>query len=1185
MENASSVEPHSSSLDPAAPASNESNGISVGGSGSKWEQALQRLKKEDQEQFERIKNSSDKHSEVLDTVLVAANERKEECLRKKWKVATINGRKIYIRDILEKLSVWVKKLIAISDIAIQYDPVHAALPWAAVRLIMQTGINDLEVFSHVIISLENIASIVAQCHIIEAVYLGGRELNPPELSAQVAESVISLYAAILQYLADIIEYFALGAEKRILRSIRQSQEDFQAKYSPITHALENFGRLTGIAQAANLRHGLNLIRNIEKQLRDKNIQDEKERGWLKSSIEQLQQPIDRIDTGLQEIRSGLERHKRDEILKAISTIPYGTHHKTSRNGILKGSGEWFLQRLEFYEWRASSYSSVIWLHGIPGSGKTKLTSLVIDRLLGHEHMAYFYCMRNPAEPQRAQCNRILGSLVRQLATAGFGQPILAPAVKHYEDAIKRGETDEDQAWTTEECVEVLLQLFDKYPAVALVLDALDEVNQDSRQELLDALSQLIQQSTTLLRIFISSRDNYDIALHLAGTPNIYIRADDNAEDISSFIDKKLTEARLLHGNLSSSLRAIIVDTLRSGAKGMFRWVDLQIQSLRSLKVAADVKTRLGKLPATLEASYWEIFQQIMDSGDSAVKLAAFAFQWLLYAKEPMSLNGVAALASVALDMDADSNFSGTDVLDVCSNLAIEQEHLFQFAHLSVREFFEGLRGRQIDTFLREESHAILAQACLRYLNQVLVPDEGAWLRKHSDMRYYSWKLKDESEDSEEVAENKVPLLGKYVVFYMLDHVNTAGILRLKPPLSDLMKAFLLQCTKWPCIVAPAFRVWYNLYRLEEPFPLNSPIDTCPLWPAITFGWPELVEYIYQNPYDGIDRAWPVELQNLESKKTATYVLKPFWYAVVIDRIDLANSIIKFTTDKSRSLSLNDGFKELLPFAILYRLWDALKVLIRQYPGGHRVAAGEFELAAFYGREAMRLILELSFPSHEWADPKSFINACGNGRVETVKLLIESTATVARAFRFLYLAVSAGHTEVVRLLLERRIGSSGISTALLMAFSNGDKEMMDLLIQHRADETRPLGAATTYGLVEEALRLIALEYEREDGVSERRERTILHIAAEKGLVAVVEALLVCQVDVNVLDECGTTPLYRAASSGHYACVRILIDAGADVSAGTVGKTALAWAEGLDHNAITNLIRQRAVNSSAPPLPIR
>ncbi|KAI0440189.1 hypothetical protein F4803DRAFT_528424 [Xylaria telfairii] len=1199
---------------------NRSNGPLASQTGSKWEQALQRLGKEDREQFNVVRKSLDEPWKVLEGVLAVANERKEECIRKRWKLV-INRRTIYIRDILEKLSLWVKKIVTIGDVAIQYDPVHAALPWAAVRFILQTSINDLENFGHVIVSLENLASIVSQCHIIETVYLGKRAPKTPELASQLTGSVVNLYAAILQYLADIIQYFTSSTGNRILKSIGHSQEDFQAKYLPVEHALGNFGRLAGVAQAANLVHGLDLIESIDKQLKDMNARYESEPEWLKPNIEQLRQPIDRIDIRLKEIEDGLRREDRVRILRAISNIPHGTHHKIASKGRVEGTGAWFLKRREFKEWRTSSWSSVLWLHGIPGSGKTKLTSLVIDELVGHEHVAYFYCMRNPVEPQRAQCDKILGSLVRQLATVGPNQPILGPVGKCYEDAVDGAGEFEDQAWTTDESVEVLLQLFDEYPAVTLVLDALDEVCQDNRQELLGALGNLIRQSNSLVRIFISSRSNYDIALSLTGAPNIYIGADDNAEDISSFIDKKLAEAKLLHGNLSPSLRNAIVNTLKDGAKGMFRWVDLQIQSLRPLKVAADVRTRLGALPTTLEASYWEIYEQIKDSGENALALATFTFQWLLYAKEPMSLHGVASLASVRLAMDLDTKYTAVEVLDVCSNLIVKRAGHFEFAHLSVREFFERLSNRRIDTYLPEEGHAALAQACLLLLNQALVPGKATRERIEKCMLPRGLELESNSEEDSSRARwrtskhlgtlhskalrayYKLDNIGSYMIDFlqlnavllhdidgvpseyavkwMVYHVDAAGSLRLKPEFNNLLKAFLLQPAK-PVLeetpghttsfytVAPSFNVWCHLAHLPYvtgwvglPMPASDYVAYCPgnpIWLACGLEWLELVEYLYQNPYEMID----AEL-HVSSK------LNPFWHAIAARRMELANCIATFTRNKRQTFAEKNGFRSLLDEAVKENDTELVKQLAKLHPGDYETAISAFTEATFLGHhEAMGLILQPPLTPIERAvkaqvDPDSLTTACANGSVETVKSLIENATTNTTGNRFLYLAVSKGHVEVVRLLLEKRIGLGGISTALTIAVSRGDEEIADMLIQYGGEkDSAAVPKAMRFNKPQVVLHLIAAGYE----VNERYQgSTALHYATRIHHCGVIAALLAKQAEVNAFDEFKWMPLHLAIDRPDYcmACVEILIRSGADLLAEDLaGRTTLKIAQRRGHD---------------------
>jgi hypothetical protein len=396
--------------------------------------------------------------------------------------------------------------------------------------------------------------------------------------------LVSLYASILAYLTTVLKYYSQGSAIRFVKSVASPVANFEAKYAPIQAAKDEAWALAQLAEAQKSEQilaGLSRIENGQGKTAALVFET------LGNVLKELQEPTARAAIQLAEIHDGLERDTRARILKAISPIPYTTHHKNARKGRLKGSGEWLLEKPEYQTWRESSTSSVLWLHGIPGSGKTKLTSLVIDQLEKRDNVAYFYCMRNPAEPQRGRGDQILASLVRQLAGTSPDKPILPPVVTQYGDAIDGLTEFDDQAWTADESGRVLLELMGEYPAATIVLDALDEVNQEDRQELLDILSGLLQDSPNLLKIFISSRDNYDIALHFEGSPNVYIDADDNARDISSFMcvswrafgsivsanqlcisDDRLKSARLLHNRLSKDLEAKIVETLLQGARGM-----------------------------------------------------------------------------------------------------------------------------------------------------------------------------------------------------------------------------------------------------------------------------------------------------------------------------------------------------------------------------------------------------------------------------------------------------------------------------------------------------------------------------------------------------------------------------------------------------------------------------------------
>ena len=109
--------------------------------------------------------------------------------------------------------------------------------------------------------------------------------------------------------------------------------------------------------------------------------------------------------------------------------------------------------------------------------------------------------------------------------------------------------------------------------VTIIIDALDECHPDQRHQLLQALDLLLEQSAHLVKVFVSSRDDIDIALKLQKHPNIYIDINDNKQDINKFIhsevEKALTEGRLLKGTISSELKDTVTESLAEKAGGMY----------------------------------------------------------------------------------------------------------------------------------------------------------------------------------------------------------------------------------------------------------------------------------------------------------------------------------------------------------------------------------------------------------------------------------------------------------------------------------------------------------------------------------------------------------------------------------------------------------------------------------------
>lgn len=84
--------------------------------------------------------------------------------------------------------------------------------------------------------------------------------------------------------------------------------------------------------------------------------------------------------------------------------------------------------------------------------------------------------------------------------------------------------------------------------------------------------EFLNKSTCPIKIFVASRDDQDIELHLDGLPNVYIRPIDNHTDIDRFIrdeiDRLVDRKKMMYGFYDPKLKTTIVENIISHAGGM-----------------------------------------------------------------------------------------------------------------------------------------------------------------------------------------------------------------------------------------------------------------------------------------------------------------------------------------------------------------------------------------------------------------------------------------------------------------------------------------------------------------------------------------------------------------------------------------------------------------------------------------
>lgn len=184
---------------------------------------------------------------------------------------------------------------------------------------------------------------------------------------------------------------------------------------------------------------------------------------------------------------------------------------------------------------------------------------------------FFYCSRNRAEPTRSDPRAILASLARQLSTPELGRSILKPTVDLY--TKEEAEGFASGPLQIDESCQLIIQLAEVCTHTIIIIDAIDECDPKTRLELLQSLEHMLQKSSSLLKIFVSSRDDQDVVLRLTDYPNLEIDSKRNSKDITLFVrddtERLIREKRLLcYSSAQKEMKELIVDKVIKGADGM-----------------------------------------------------------------------------------------------------------------------------------------------------------------------------------------------------------------------------------------------------------------------------------------------------------------------------------------------------------------------------------------------------------------------------------------------------------------------------------------------------------------------------------------------------------------------------------------------------------------------------------------
>ncbi|KAL3439836.1 Pfs, NACHT and ankyrin domain protein [Aspergillus insuetus] len=364
-----------------------------------------------------------------------------------------------------------------------------------------------------------------------------------------------------------------------------------------------------------------------------------------------------------------------------------------------GTGSWFLRSEPFKEWKSGAVR-YMWLHGIPGCGKTILSATIIEYLqqqqLSSSNVGIYFFF-DFTDLNKQTLDKLLRSLVLQLySKCENSRPILEELLL----ACEAGRKQPAYGSLLTTFIEMICQV----KKLQIIIDALDECT--TKEELLSWMEDLVNRGYPGLHLLATSRKEEAIESRLKR----WLKC-----DIRTYVHENLrSDLRFERWRSQPLVQNEIETELVGKACGMFRWAACQLDILQKCLDLQMVRDTLRSLPETLQETYARVLAGIDEHyRQYAIRL----LQFLTYSTGSLKIQE--AVDIIAVDLSRKPSFDPNlrmpkpqEIAVICSSLVslvsykdkrgrmVMELHL---AHFSVLQY---LRSQPI------------VKVCLAYLTNV-----------------------------------------------------------------------------------------------------------------------------------------------------------------------------------------------------------------------------------------------------------------------------------------------------------------------------------------------------------------------------------------------------------------------------------------------------------------------------------
>lgn len=355
---------------------------------------------------------------------------------------------------------------------------------------------------------------------------------------------------------------------------------------------------------------------------------------------------------------------------------------------------------------------VLWVTGIPGSGKSFLCSLIIQHLQTRMDRSslYYFCGKQAAGGDTRAI--VLRTLAVQLLQQN---PDMVPLV--HQAYFQKMSNRSGIALET-----MLKEILPNVKVTRIVVDGIDECDGEMQKELLRSLIKIQKLADCSCKLLVVSREEPQIQQSLLSKNHMRL-GQKTCEALSIYIKDKVGEVQAHFPDMDVALVTLVEQRLTSKANGMFLWVRLVVAMLTQQLSEEEVKGTIDQLPDGLDEAYGFILSRLKSTSSISRERVFKILYWVCMAYRPVKMHEVVdAIAlrpdQTVLHKKTRSNNPTRDIVDLCAPLLeTSSSGILSLVHFSAREY---LVDKQSGPFIDvEQAHLSISLSCIINLSSCL----------------------------------------------------------------------------------------------------------------------------------------------------------------------------------------------------------------------------------------------------------------------------------------------------------------------------------------------------------------------------------------------------------------------------------------------------------------------------------